>query len=721
MRENIIKLTSTGIEWVILATLFLLPLLWLPSTTDFFEFNKQYFLYIAASVILLLWIGKILAEGRVVVSRTPLDLFILIFLGAYVLATIFSVDLRSSLWGTYPRLHGGLVSVLGYLVFYFAIIHHIKERVWVLRLVWAMLSSGVCIALLGLAHFWGAALPLNWQRLGVNDPRFFSFTGSADGTAVWVGMLFLLALGFLIAEKNMVKRLILMLAGFVFLGYISSFFLMPVVVPLFLATLLFFTFFKVSVLRHAFPYVLPLLFLGILIFAVNLPFMKKNIPYIKNFPTRHEVRLDHQTAWVITSSAFPSPKLFLAGSGPGTFTYDFSLLKPFIFNSSDLWSLRFVKSSNEIFHLFSTIGFLGVGAFVAIGVVFFKMFAKVAMRSGDTKMALGFGVGVAAFFFFVLAFFTTSLTTTAFYWWALLALTFAIFRLEGLRNITEDVEVSLAALPLTRDIKVLRTRDFLPPLLFLTSLVLLGGFWFFAVKYYIAEVSYRRALVALFEQRGDVALERLRRARSLAPSEEEYLISLSTTSLNVARSFIQSKRGEDLTDRDKETILILLEEARVSADFAAGFHPASVRAWENRGDIYQNLALFGRTGAEDVAIDSYVRARRLDPFNPRVAEVIGMTYFNIKNDPDRALENLRSATTLKYDYFSPHYNIARLFVSQKKHEEARREYDLALEFLPKTGSSENIARVREQITRERDALGTASAESTPLPEGEANQ
>ena len=106
---------------------FLLPLFWLPITSEYLEFNKQYLLFVLVCLILLAWLYRqVISSKRLVIRRTPLDIFIFVFMILMILSAVFSVDRVSSLLGFYGRFSDNLVGILSLCVLYFLIVNNVK-------------------------------------------------------------------------------------------------------------------------------------------------------------------------------------------------------------------------------------------------------------------------------------------------------------------------------------------------------------------------------------------------------------------------------------------------------------------------------------------------------------------------------------------------------------------------------------------------------------------
>ena len=121
---------------------FLTPLFWTSLNHELFEFNKMFLTYGFTVIIVGAWFLKIINRKSLIINRTPLDIPLLLFLGANILSTIFSIDPHTSIWGYYSRLNGGLLSLISYLLLYWAFVSNMdKEKVF--TLLKFALASGV--------------------------------------------------------------------------------------------------------------------------------------------------------------------------------------------------------------------------------------------------------------------------------------------------------------------------------------------------------------------------------------------------------------------------------------------------------------------------------------------------------------------------------------------------------------------------------------------------
>src|SRR3989338_8800844 len=132
---------------------FLTPLIWSSANYELFEYNKMIVTYAFTVIIAGTWLLKIINRKSLIFNHTPLDIPLLLFLGANILSTIFSIDPHTSIWGYYSRSNGGLLSLVSYLLLYWAFVSNMdKDKV--LTTLKFGLASGFIISIWAiLGHF----------------------------------------------------------------------------------------------------------------------------------------------------------------------------------------------------------------------------------------------------------------------------------------------------------------------------------------------------------------------------------------------------------------------------------------------------------------------------------------------------------------------------------------------------------------------------------------
>jgi putative inorganic carbon (HCO3(-)) transporter len=155
------------IRYSFYALFFFVPLVFVGSTSELFEFNKMWLTFAVTIVIMTAWITKMILQKQIVVQKTQLDWFIVAFLVSQIISSLISLDNRISFWGYYSRFNGGLLSMISYALLYYAFVTHFnKKQAKTFLLV--NIVSGFFVALWGLPSHFG------------KDPTCLVFRGQLD-------------------------------------------------------------------------------------------------------------------------------------------------------------------------------------------------------------------------------------------------------------------------------------------------------------------------------------------------------------------------------------------------------------------------------------------------------------------------------------------------------------------------------------------------------------
>src|SRR3989344_8723921 len=149
------------------------PLIWLPVNFELFEYNKMIFVYFLTVLITGAWVLKTINQRSLIINSTPLDIPILLFLGANVLSAIFSIDPHTSIWGYYSRSNGGLLSIISYTLLFFAFVSNINKQ-QVLKILKAALWGGLAVSLWAIPEHFGVSpscVILRGEFSGSGNPK----------------------------------------------------------------------------------------------------------------------------------------------------------------------------------------------------------------------------------------------------------------------------------------------------------------------------------------------------------------------------------------------------------------------------------------------------------------------------------------------------------------------------------------------------------------------
>lgn len=138
------------ISWGLTALVFVIPLFFLPITSEFYEFNKNALLLVACGLLLLAWVGKMVVNQKVVFRRTAFDLPVLAIALAFVASTVLaSVNKWEALWTP-----GATGTIIGLTVLYFLITNNLTPSA-IRHLPYALVASASILAFIAIFQFVG--------------------------------------------------------------------------------------------------------------------------------------------------------------------------------------------------------------------------------------------------------------------------------------------------------------------------------------------------------------------------------------------------------------------------------------------------------------------------------------------------------------------------------------------------------------------------------------
>ena len=98
---------------------FLLPLFFLPWTTNVLDFNKQALLISLVFISLFSWLFGALSEGKISINLNFFHLPVLIFLIVLAISTAFSAYGYGSFWGWPLNIGASFLTTLGFVLLYY--------------------------------------------------------------------------------------------------------------------------------------------------------------------------------------------------------------------------------------------------------------------------------------------------------------------------------------------------------------------------------------------------------------------------------------------------------------------------------------------------------------------------------------------------------------------------------------------------------------------------
>jgi tetratricopeptide (TPR) repeat protein len=622
---------------------FLLPIFFLPLTTNVLDFQKQNLLLVLVSISFLCQVLKILAEGKIQLRIHWFNFFVIFLLFVFGISTLLSKSRIESFFGWPLPVSESFLTLLLLSIFYFLVLILFEKR----EIFYLFLSFSISLLLATifatLQIFGKFIFPFNFSRV-----NYFNTIGTPVSLALLTSATLPLLTILFFLSKKLLKILFLIQI------FLSLFLLILINSQIAWLILLFgsvssvvFLAVKRENLKENFL-ILPILFL-----AISIIFLVSNL---RIFPVSlpPEVYLGQRISFEIALKSLRENPIF--GTGPGTFLYNFSKNKRTSLNNSLFWNFRFQNSASKFFDLLATTGIFGTISFLIF--IFsplyfgFLNYFKPSSEKFDFLLKLGLFLSLSSFF--LIFFLYSSNLTLSFTYFLFLATFFSLlFEKKGEIVFKEKYLFNLGF-----------TFASILSLVFLLLILI------FSFQRYLAEVYYQKALAFWQEGKIDQTMENLQKAINVNPKIDLYFRDLSQVYLAKANQKIQA--GDTNIQNEVAQAINL-------ANSATNLNQINVANWSVRAFNYQSLAGIVR-GAEDWAIKCYEEASKLEPSNPYYLTQKGVMILRrgILSENEKEKEEFftqsedlfKKAIELKSDYAPAHFQLAMVYYNRGKLDEA---------------------------------------------------
>ena len=363
---------------------------------------------------------------RLTINHTPLDIPLLLFLLANILSTIFSIDKHTSIWGYYSRSNGGLISLISYLLLYWAFVSNIKKDQINTLLKFGLLS-GLIVSLWGIFEHFGVSPSCVILRQELNascwvqdvQARVFATLGQPNWMASYLGMLIFPALYLTLTAKTKRQTIIYYLLSIIYyLGFtftysrggfagllvgLAVFFALtykenltsiwrgvtarrgsrqeaaanemskdarrdtelagPRAIRILVAFLFINILFGSALTRFNFFHLLPTSTSEV---TSSTSEVKSSLTQLESGGTE-----SGQIRWIVWQGALDIFKHYpIFGSGVETFAYSYYQYRPVAHNLTSEWDFLYNKAHNEFLNYLATTGIVGLGTYLLVIGVF---------------------------------------------------------------------------------------------------------------------------------------------------------------------------------------------------------------------------------------------------------------------------------------------------------------------------------------------------------------
>jgi O-antigen ligase/tetratricopeptide (TPR) repeat protein len=747
MKESYVGLSQNLIFALVIVATLIATVFFLPTTSEFFEFNKFTAILIIAVIGLVAWSARMILEKRFSFTKTPLDIPIILLIAVTFVATLSSIDQFSSLVGAHSRIWPSFFPLVTLASFYFLTTSNLKSRKQVEVILWTLVIGTAAASIISILSYFGLYLPFDFAQ-----SRAFNTLGLVNRLALLESFVIPITISWMVFSHNksvrVVATVITLIIAFslILINYFPSYVTAAVaIIFLILANVKS----KVDKSAQGSMAVLAVFIFFFLVLRFVPQVAKGTLGSWIASDTENpsidipkELTLEGRTSWDIAAQAIGKRPLF--GTGPGTFRFAYTQLKPrYINNRESVWAVRYDKPSSDFTEAITTTGIFGTLAYLVFAVVILRFVWTLVFKSQNNSIYLPVAAGVIGYL--VSNFIAITSFANAIPFFLGLSL-LAVLAKAADENFVYDVSVELATLrgkfawfPIGTTNDIIKTSpegkgaksQMLPSIFLVLVLVVSAIALRYQINAYRAEQAYRQSVLAARANDGNRTVSFLQDALRANPRIDTYHRVLAQTSLNAALN-LSNQQGQ--LDQNQQRLLLQLAQVAIDQGKVAsgyqilplrlpGISAANVANWETLAAVYQSM--IGAINGSDVhAVNTLSQAVALDPQNPVLHDRLGLLYQRI-NNKDLAQRKFEDSMIVKPDFGPAHYHLAKILIDTQG-DVARivNELNLAKRFLPENDPAlpdidkelENYnQQLRELQAQNQAGSQTPSASPSPSP------
>lgn len=580
-----------------------LPLFFTGRTLQGIYFEKQIYFYFWLLIALVAWIIKGVMSGELKVKRTPLDFPIILVWIVYALSCIFSVDKWHSFWGSFGDPSRSLIAVTGLIFFYYILVTHLNGK----RLKWIL---GSLVASLSIIVLWSFLYVFGWLPAKLTAYYPFSPIGSITGLAIILGVYIPLLIS--VIFKTKISEKLSNIKKNIFISVLSLLLVLDLILIFALhsynswaALLIGMGMLVIYIVSRIVRPGGNLVWIPMAVFVLLSAFLMVGNEMVKL--ARINLPLEVSPAYKLSAEVAKNSlrKVWIVGSGPGTYGYDFSLNKPESFNINPLYNIRFNQAKGIIFESISTLGAAGSILVIILLLSFISISIYLLTREKEKNKAYSLGLAVASFMLLVFSV-SAILEGSIFIIGSLVgSLAMAVFLYE---SISEEnyFNLSLKASP-----------KYALSLAFIFMIISLGVVFLFVFigKAYAADIYAGR-----INRSQDKAenIKNLSRAINLFGKEGFYKIKLGQQYAMIANDELLKSDEEKNINNVQQYLTNAIAYAQQGSDVMK----KDISAIEATAQIYENAGFYVGESL-NLAEEYYKKGLDLDPYSPNLYLKLG--------------------------------------------------------------------------------------------------
>ncbi len=655
--------------------------------------------YALTTLIAAAWLWRMLVKRQWLIGKTVLDIPILLFLLSQILATIFSIQPHTSLFGYYTRFNGGLLSTVSYVILYYGFVSNFRKKDLPVflqtTLVGAFLTSLYAIP----EHFGHSmsCLVITGQfdvNCWVQDVqnRVFASFGQPNWLAAYlITLLPLTLVSFSRTTRRWQMSLlaVLMMSSLLFTRSRSGFLGLGVGIGLMAVVQLVL---QRSSVKQTWK---TLLLVGLVVALVGSPFTA-SISHLWQKPVVSPVAesaggtvLDNggtdsgvirKIVWEGAIKIWQRYPIF--GSGVETFAYSYYQDRPVAHNLVSEWDFLYNKAHNEFLNYLATTGLVGASSYILL-LVWFGVWCLVIVYSpnrpdherqlAQALLAGIVGLSVSNFF----GFSTVMVNVLMFWFMAVVAI------------LAQPADVLDPTIPVSDAKKNQWDGGYWLGLVAIGAITLVVLFQIY--QQWWADRLFVKGKQLYQAGEYEIALDHFAAAVAASPGEALYYDELAMD---------YGKLAVELDKSDQSTAAAQLAETALKAsDYALSLNPRHLNFYKTRARVYISLSQINPTYLPK-ALETLHEAIKLSPTDAKLYYNLALVQ-SASGDDEASLATLKKTVELKPDYLTAHFELGKQLEMMDQKDKAVVEYKHILEKMS-PNNPEVMARLQQ--------LATASAQ-----------
>jgi tetratricopeptide (TPR) repeat protein len=637
---------------ILLVTVGLLPLFFIPALGLGVEVSKTYLLAFGVAFGFIFWIIGRLVDGTLSIPKNLFVVSSLVLVFVFFLSALFSPAPSVSFGGQSLEV-GTFASLLVFVGFFILATTVFRNAKHVTMVYFALFVGFIASSLFQLLYLF---IGPKYLSLGTFFNSTSNLVGKWNDYAIFIGLIALLGLLTIeLFQLNKIQKIILsgILVVSAFFLALVNFISVWIVLGVFALVVFIYTLsirrlgegenaLKVFPFPSFFAVVVCLLFILGNTFAGGFLSSKFGI-----FQTEVRPSLS-STAQVMKASMWKHPIL---GEGPNRFSEAWSLYHTQDVNSSLFWDTNFTSGFGLIPSFAVTTGILGILAWIAFITLFVWFGIRYALRfngerSVNYSLVSTFVLSLYLWIFAII--YNPGVVPFA------LAFGFSgmMIGLAISKGYVDEFQVSFLKDP---------RHSFFSILALVVVLIALIGGVYVVIEKLAGTIAYARSTQVPNTPEGmDLADTRLSKAISL-DANDLYYRNLALLSMVKLNTLINNQ------DISKETLKTQFQaffgRATAAAQAAINLDKTNAQNWVTIGQVYQSVVPLSIPGAYENAKQAYLEAQKRSPLNPGIELILARLDVD-KKDTASARVHIEQALKLKPNYTEAVFLLSQIEVSE---------------------------------------------------------